>query len=75
MLIRHASIKTHKIRICEEEEIETQFRLGLLSGLLLVVALAAYSTFKLHKIADYQVFEIKMISSRMYLPSYSLGTL
>ena len=46
-----------KIRICEDDEIEFQFRLGLLSGLLVVVALAAYATYKLHRIADYQVIE------------------
>ena len=46
-----------KIRICEKDETEFQLRLGLLSGLLVVVALAAFATFKLHKIADYQVLK------------------
>ena len=45
-----------KIRICEDEEIEFCFRLSLLASLLGVIALAAFSTYKLHKIADYQVY-------------------
>ena len=48
-----------KIRICEDAETEFQFRLGLLSGLLVIVTLAAFSTYKLHKIADYQVYNLK----------------
>ena len=49
-----------KIRICDEDETEFQLRLGLLSGLLLVVALAAFATYKLHMIADYQVLKQKI---------------
>ena len=48
-----------KVRICQKEE--TPFRLYILSGLLVVIALAAYATYRLHWIADYRVFEIKMI--------------
>ena len=44
-----------KIRICEENE--TPFRLRILAGLLVVLALAAYATYRLHRIADYRVFE------------------
>ena len=45
--------ETHqKIRTCEDE---TPLRLGILVSLLVIVALAAYSTYKLHRIADYQV--------------------
>ena len=44
-----------KIRICEKSDVEMKFRLGVLFGLLVLIALAAYSTYKLHKIADYQV--------------------
>ena len=44
-----------KIRICEKSEIEIQLRLAVLSGLLVLVTLAAYSTYRLHRIADYQV--------------------
>ena len=43
-----------KIRICEENE--TPFRLWVLAGLLVVLALAAYATYRLHRIADYQAF-------------------
>ena len=45
-----------KIRICMKNE--TPFRLGLLSGLLVVVALAVYAIYRLHKIADYRVIEL-----------------
>ena len=45
-----------KIRICMKHE--TPFRLGILSGLLVVVALAVYATYRLHRIADYRVFEL-----------------
>ena len=44
-----------KIRICEKREIEIQLQLAVLSSLLVLVALAAYSTYRLHRIADYQV--------------------
>ena len=42
-----------KVRVCEENE--NLFRLCLLLGLLVVIALAAYSIYMLHKIADYEV--------------------
>ena len=42
-----------KIRICKKNE--TPFRLGILSGLLVVVALAVFATYRLHRIADYRV--------------------
>ena len=42
-----------KVRVCEESE--DVFRVCLLSGLLGVIALAAYSIFMLHKISDYEV--------------------
>ena len=45
-----------KIRICMKNE--TPFRLGILSGLLVVVALAVYATYRLHRIADYRVFKL-----------------
>ena len=45
-----------KIRICMKHE--TPFRLGILSGLLVVVALAVCATYRLHRIADYRVFEL-----------------
>jgi len=41
-----------RIRICEENE--TPFRLCLLAGLLVVILLASYATYRLHRIADYQ---------------------
>ena len=47
-----------KIRICEENE--TPFRLGILSGLLVVIALAVYAIYQLHRIADYRVFQIEI---------------
>ena len=47
-----------KIRICERNE--TPFRLKILAGLLVVIALAAAATLRLHRIADYQVIETKM---------------
>ena len=48
----------HKIRICENDDVEFNFRLCLLFGLLCVLALAAFSTYRLHKIADYKVKEL-----------------
>ena len=47
-----------KLRICEENE--TPFRLWVLAGLLVVFALAAFATYRLHRIADYRVFQNKM---------------
>ena len=42
-----------KVRVCEENE--NLFRLCLLLGIFVVIALAAYSIYMLHKIADYEV--------------------
>ena len=50
-----------RIRICEDDQIEFWFRISLLSGLLVVIVLAAFSTYKLHKLADYQVPKIKLV--------------
>ena len=61
-----------KIRICQKDE--TPFRLFILSGLVVVIALAAYATYRLHRISDYRVFEIKMITSQ-YLFNLLAGTL
>ena len=47
-----------KLRVCQEGE--SLFRIGLLVGLLVLIVLAAYSTYRLHKIADYRVFSIEM---------------
>ena len=47
-----------KIRICEDNETENRFRLYVLSSLLVVVALTALATYRLYRIADYQVFYI-----------------
>ena len=44
-----------KIRICGSESTENSFQVKILAGLVVVVALAAYCTYRLHKIADYQV--------------------
>ena len=44
-----------KIRICENDETEFKIRVGLLSGLVVIVVLAAVATYRLHKIADYEV--------------------
>ena len=49
-----------RIRVCEENE--TPFRLGILFGLLVVILLAAYATYRLHKIADYQVKLLQFIN-------------
>ena len=46
--------KAHqKIRICEDDE--TPLRLCILVSLLIIVALAACATYRLHRIADYKV--------------------
>ena len=45
----------HKIRICENDVTEFKIRVGLLSSLAVVVVLAAVATYRLHKIADYEV--------------------
>ena len=39
----------------QEPKYETPFQLSVLAGLLVVVALAAYATYRLHKIADFKV--------------------
>ena len=57
--LRFSGKLQHKVRICQKDE--TPFRLYIFSGLLVVVALAAYATYRLHRIADYRVFEIKII--------------
>ena len=48
-----------KIRICEDDSTEFKIRVGLLSGLVVIVVLAAVATYRLHKIADYKVFKLK----------------
>ena len=50
-----------KGRVCQKNE--TPIRLYILSGLLVVIALAAYATYRLHRIADYRVFEIKRLKN------------
>ena len=45
----------HKIRICEDDATEFKIRVGLLSGLVVIVVLAALATYRLHEIADYKV--------------------
>ena len=57
--IRASGKLPHKVRICQKDE--TLFRLYILSGLLVVIALAAYATYRLHRIADYRVFGIKRL--------------
>ena len=59
-----------KVRICQKDE--TPFRLYILAGFLVVIALAAYATYRLHRIADYRVFEIKTIKYQ-YLFNLSSG--
>ena len=44
-----------KIRICEDDSTEFKIRVGLLSGLVVIVVLAALATYRLHEIADYKV--------------------
>ena len=61
-----------KIRICMKNE--TPFRLGILSGLLVVVALAVYAIYRLHKIADYRVIEL-FITLLQYLFNSPSGAL
>ena len=54
-----------KVRVSEKSE--SLFRLCLLLGLLAVIALAAYSIYMLHKIADYEVkCEIHRDIAHMY---------
>ena len=42
-----------KVRICEDDE--TPLRISVLTGLLLLIAIAAYAIYRLHEIADYRV--------------------
>ena len=42
-----------RIRVCGNNE--TTFQVSILSGLIIVILLAAYATYRLHKIADYRV--------------------
>ena len=56
------SLLFSQVRICQTEESrffgiskENVFRIALLIGVLFLVALAAWATFRLHKIADYKV--------------------
>ena len=42
-----------KVRICEDDE--TPLRVSVLTGLLLLIAIAAYAIYRLHEIADYRV--------------------
>ena len=44
-----------KIRICEDDKTEFQLRVTVLSVLVVIITLAATATYKLHKIADYEV--------------------
>ena len=39
----------------QEPKYEIPFRLSILNGLLVIVMFAAYATYRLHKIADFQV--------------------
>ena len=43
-----------KVRICEPDE--TSLQVGLLGGLLFLIAIAAYAIYRLHEIADYRVY-------------------
>ena len=70
--LRFSGKLQQKVRICQKDE--TPFRLYILSGLLVVVALAAYATYRLHRIADYRVFQIKMIKYKFLFNIFS-GTL
>ena len=62
-----------KLRVCQDGE--GLFRIGLFLGLLVVIALAAYSTYRLHRIADYRVFKMEALLLFKYLPNWSPGTL
>ena len=44
-----------QIRMCEDNKTENRFRLYILLSLLVVVTLAALATYRLQRIADYQV--------------------
>ena len=55
----------HKLRICEENE--TPFRLWVLSGLLVVFALATYATLRLSGIHVKHVYQMKTCRTRILL--------
>ena len=59
----------HRIRVCGTSE--TPLRLGILFGLLVVLLLAVYATYRLHKIADYRV---KYCNPLRALMIFSSGT-
>ena len=52
--LTNKNILRHKM---QEPKYENTFRISVLAGILVVVALAAYATYRLHKIADFQVFK------------------
>ena len=58
----------------QEPKYENTFRLSILAGLLVVVALAAYATYRLHKIADFKVTK-KIPRSKSYSIVFSPGAL
>ena len=49
----------------QEPKYENTFRISVLAGILVVVALAAYATYRLHKIADFQVFKEKPFKANL----------
>ena len=51
--IQRSSHTQQKIRICEEDE--RPLRLGIVCLLVVLLALAVFSTYKLNKIVDYKV--------------------
>ena len=53
VILTRAGHIQQRLRICHENE--NLFRIGLIVGLLVVIAGAAYSTYRLHRIADYRV--------------------
>ena len=62
----------------QEPKYENPFRFSILNGLLVVVMFAAYATYRLHKIADFQVNKIypsKEISFTHGVFSRSFSTL
>ena len=65
--LRFSGKLQQKVRVCQKDE--NHIRLYILSGILVVIALAAYATYRLHRISDYRVFEIKMIRYQ-YLFNY-----
>ena len=62
----------------QETKYEILLRLSIFAGLLVVITLAAYATYRLHKIADFQVNKIypsKEISFTPGVFSRSFSTL